>query len=299
MDLNEINIFIQVIQSKSFSQAAKVLGLPNSTVSHKISSLEQRLGVTLIQRTTRKLNITPAGEAYYKKCMQGLEEIKAAELEITATQGEPQGLLRITAPVELGGMTLPEIICRYMNKYPKVRVEVLFTDRVMDLLSENVDLAIRAGDLKDSTLIAKRIGSTYFVPVASKKYLKYHEQVSHPRDLLKHRCLQFTPVGIDHWKMTGPKGSIQAPVPGKFISNHMDMIKKMVMQDHGIAYLPSWFIFDEIKSGKLVRILPEWRSSMTPVHFVYPAQRFVTPKLSAFMEMTIKELRESFQNFEI
>lgn len=299
MDLNEINIFIQVIQSKSFSQAARVLGLPNSTVSHKVSSLEQRLGVTLIQRTTRKLNITPAGEAYYKKCMQGLEEIKAAELEIASIQGEPQGLLRITAPVELGGMTLPEIICRYMNKYPKVRVEVLFTDRMIDLLSENVDLAIRAGDLKDSSLIAKRIGASYFVPVASKKYLKAHGQPSHPRDLLKHQCLQFTPIGVDHWKMTGNKGTLQAALPGKFMANHMEMIKKMAMQDHGIAYLPSWFVFEEIKSGKLVRILPEWRSSLTPLHFVYPAQRFVTPKLSSFMEMAMKELKESFQSFEI
>lgn len=299
MDLNEISIFIQVIQSKSFSQAAKTLGIPNSTVSHKISSLEERLGVTLIQRTTRKLNITPAGEAYYKKCLQGLEAIKAAEMEIASIQGEPQGLLRITAPVELGGMTLPKIVCDYMTKYPKVRIEVLFTDRTLDLLSENVDLAIRAGDLKDSSLIAKRIGATYFVPVASKKYLKTHGTISHPRELLKHNCLQFTPIGTDHWKMTGPKGTLLAPLPGKFMVNHMEMIKKMALLDQGIAYLPSWFVFEEIKAGKLLRILPEWRSSLTPLHFVYPAQRFVTPKLSAFMEFAVKELKESLQSFEI
>lgn len=299
MDLNEISIFIQVIQSRSFSHAARVLGLPNSTVSHKISSLEARLGVTLIQRTTRKLNITPAGDAYYKKCLIGLEQIKAAELEMANIQGEPQGLLRITAPAEFGGVALPKIISAYMNKYPRIRIEVLFTDRILDLLSENIDLAIRAGELKDSSLIAKRIGATYFVPVASKKYLKAHSPITHPRELLRHHCLQFTPVGVDSWKMTGPRGSIQAPLPGKILVNHLEMVKKMALLDQGIAYLPSWFVFEEIKSGKLMRILPEWRSSLTPLHFVYPAQRFVTPKLSAFMDFAIKELKESLQSFEI
>ncbi len=147
MDFNEVAIFIKVVQEGSFSKAAHNLGMPNSTVSAKISSLEKRLGVTLIQRTTRKLNITPAGNAYFKRCMLGLEEIKAAEAEIANIQGEPQGLLRITAPFELGSTVLPQIVSSFIKKYSKVRIELILTDRRVDLLSENIDLAIRAGEM--------------------------------------------------------------------------------------------------------------------------------------------------------
>lgn len=300
MDLNEISIFLKVIQKGSFSQAAKAMGLPNSTVSHKVSMLERRLGVTLIQRTTRKLLVTPAGESYYKRCLQGLEEIKAAEQELATIKGEPQGLLKITAPAELGSGILPVVISKYMEKNPKVSVEVLLTDRMVDLLGESVDLAIRAGELKDSSLIAKKIGSAYFVPVATAKYLKTKGAPVHPKDLIKHKCLTFTPLGVDSWKLIGPKGaSIMAPLSCTVNSNHLEMLKLMALMDDGIAFLPSSLIYSEVKSGKLIRVLPEWRGTTAPVHFVYPAQRFVTPKLSSFMEQTFNEFKKNFEAFEI
>ena len=296
MDLNEIAVFIKVVQSGSFSGAARALNLPNSTVSFKISSLEKRLGITLIQRTTRKLNITPLGEAYYKRCLISLEEINAAEAEITSIQSEPQGLLRITAPIDIGSNVLPIIVSSYMKKFPKVRVEVILSDRRVDLLSESVDLAIRAGELKDSTLIAKRVGSTYFIMVASAKYLKLNGIPTHPRELIKHKCLQFTSNGVDTWKLVGPKGSLNVSVPGRVLVNHFEMIKLMASMDDGIAYLPITAVHEELKSGKLIRVLPEWRSELAPVHFVYPAQKFVTPKLSSFIEHANAALKEKFKN---
>ncbi len=299
MDFNEIAIFIEVVKEGSFSQAARKLGMPNSTVSAKISNLEKRLGVTLIQRTTRKLNITPAGMAYFKKCIQGMEEIKAAEAEIASAQGEPQGLLRITAPNELGSSILPGLISLYAKKYPKTRVEVLLTDRRVDLLGENVDLAIRAGELKDSSLIAKRIGSIYFAPFASPKYLKSKGTPTHPRELRQHQCLQFTPIGVDEWKMTGPKGSLNVPLPGRILINDMFALKKMALMDDGIVFLPTYYCYAEVENKKLVRILPEWRSHLTPIHFVYPAQRFVTPKLSAFIAIATDVIKQSFEDCEI
>jgi DNA-binding transcriptional LysR family regulator len=299
MDFNEIAVFIKVVQEGSFSQAAKKLGMPNSTVSAKVSSLERRLGVTLIQRTTRKLNITPAGNAYFKRCMQGLEEIHAAESEIASAQGEPQGLLRITAPTELAHTILPKLISTYNKKYPKVRVEILLTDRRLDLLSENVDLAIRAGEMKDSTLIAKRIGSVYFAPFASPKYLKLHGTPTHPRELRQHHCLQFTPLGIDEWKMTSSKGSLNVPISPRVLINDMTALKKMAVIGDGIIFLPTHFCYAEVKSKELIRLLPEWRSNLAPLHFVYPAQRFVTPKLSAFISMSTEILKRSFEDFEI
>lgn len=299
MDFNEIAVFISVVQEGSFSQAAKKLGMPNSTVSAKVSNLEKRLGVTLIQRTTRKLNVTPAGEAYFKKCIQGLEAIKAAESEIAAVHGEPQGLLRITAPHELGSSVLPGIVSQYTKKYPKTRIEVLLTDRRVDLLSENVDLAIRAGELKDSSLIAKRIGTIYFAPFASPKYLKMKGIPTHPRELRAHSCLQFTPVGVDEWKMTSSKGPLNVPLPGRILINDMFALKKMALMDDGIVFLPTYYCYAEVESNKLVRILPEWRSHLTPVHFVYPAQRFVTPKLSAFIALATDVLKRNLEDYEI
>lgn len=291
MDLNEIAVFIQVVQSQSFSAAAKKLGMPNSTVSHKVSSLEQRLGVTLIQRTTRKLNITPAGQMYYKKCMEGMESIVAAEQELASIQDEPNGLLRITAPVELGKSVLPGIVSKYVSKYPKVRVELILGGRRMDLLSENVDLAIRVGALQDSTLIAKKIGSPHFAPYATAKYLKSRGTPQHPRDLRLHDSIIFTPAGMEEVKLVGPKGSFNAALTSKIIVNDLDAVKDLVLMNEGIGFMQSFFCGPEIKSGKLVRLLPEWRSEQTPVHFVYPAQRFVSPKLKAFMEMALEPLK--------
>jgi len=299
MDLNEVAVFVRVIQEGSFSKAAKKLAMPNSTVSHKVSTLEKRLGITLIQRTTRKLVVTPAGQAFFKRCLEGLEEIEAAETELVASQGEPQGLLRLTGPMELGSTILPELISQYTSKYPKVRTEVILTDRTVDLLSESVDLAIRAGDLKDSSLIAKRIGTVYFILVASPKYLKGRKAPSHPRELRQHRCLQHTPMGIEVWKLTSDKGSLNVPLPGQIISNDLRMLKLMALQGDGIALLPNHLCYAEVASGKLQRVLPEWRTSAVPVHFVYPSQRFVTPKLSAFMEMSLGYLKRLFENFDI
>lgn len=296
MDYNEVAVFIKVVQTGSFSAAAKKLGIPNSTASYKVSSLEKRLGVTLIQRTTRKLNITPAGQEYFKKCTLAFEAIEAAEAEVAAVQGEPQGLLRVTAPKEFGGALIAELIAEYKKKYPKVRVEFILTERRVDLLSESVDLAIRAGDLQDSSLIAKKIGGDYFIVVASPKYLKAHGTPTHPRELRHHSCVQFTPVGVDEWRMTNSKGSLNVPVSGSVLVNDLITVKNLAVAHEGIAYIPMHFCADELNSGKLVRILPDWRSTTAALHFVYPAQKFVSPKLKSFMEIASTKLKKEFGN---
>ncbi len=299
VDLNEVFVFINVVQEGSFSQAAKKLAMPNSTVSAKVSSLEKRLGVTLIQRTTRKLNITEPGKAYFKRCMQGLEEITSAESELASVQGEPNGLLRITGPVELGSSILPDILTEFAGKYPKVRTEVILTDRRVDLLAEGVDLAIRAGELKDSSLIAKRLGSAYFVPVASPKYLKAKGTPSHPRDLRNHQCIIYAPLGIDEWKLVSPKGGFNVPVPGRIIANDLRMIRMLVLRGEGIALVPTHLIYSDCHAGKLARVLPDWQTTTSPVHFIYPAQKYVTPKLSAFMGFATNPLKKLFEEFEM
>ena len=159
MDLDAIAVFVKVVQAGSFSQAAKLLGMPNSTVSAKIAVLEKQLGVTLLQRTTRKLRVTQAGEVYFKRCVQALEELRAAEYEVASAQQDPRGLLKLTAPVELGHGLLPALVNGFLEKYPKMGVQLLITNRVLDLVAEGVDLAIRAGGGDNVTVIVLRLGA--------------------------------------------------------------------------------------------------------------------------------------------
>ena len=180
MDLNEIVIFIKVAQLGSFIRASESLGLPKSTVSTKVSQLEKRLGVSLIHRTTRKINLTQIGKQFYERCAENIQNLKSAEEEITFLKTVPTGKIKISAPIFLGGYFLPEILKNFKKDYPDVSVELILTDRTVDLIGEGVDVAIRAGALQDSVLISKKIGATYFSLYASPGYLKKHNKIILP-----------------------------------------------------------------------------------------------------------------------
>jgi len=299
MDLNEIAVFLKVVEMGSFTQAAQQLGMPNSTVSAKVSDLETRLGVSLIKRTTRKLFVTDEGRAYYKRCHKGMEELQAAEDELSAVQKEPQGLLRITAPIELGGSVIPKIVVAFKSKYPKVSFDINLSDRTVDLIAEGFDVAIRAGDLKDSSLIAKKLGSVYFAPFASAQYLKKAGTPTSPKDLRQHSCLQFSPLGIEEWKFAGPKGTVTVPMSKQIVSNEINGIKALTLSGLGIALLPTFLCYSEVQGGKLVRILPEWRSNLRPVQFVYSGQKHTSTKINAFISVGTEIMKESLQGFEL
>lgn len=299
LDLNEIAIFVKVVETGSFSQAARQLGMPNSTVSAKISSLESRLGLTLIQRTTRKLSITPLGRGFYERCSQGLLEILKAQEEVTTAQSEPQGLLRITAPIDLGGQLLPRVVSPFLKKYPKVNLEMILEERRVDLVAEGVDLAIRVGKLEDSSLIAKKLGSIYFAAMASPKYLKHFPAPKVPKELQNHECIQFMPLGMEEWALSSGKSTVKVPMTGKLFSNSLNIVKGLALDGHGIALLPTFLCADEFHHGTLKRILPDWVANSRPVQFVYPGQKYVSPKLSAFIEFSTEPLRQILQSYEI
>lgn len=299
MDLNEVAVFIKVVEMGSFTQAARNLGMPNSTVSAKVSELETRLGVSLIKRTTRKLFVTDEGRAFFERCTRGLKEIQAAEEEIVSGQREPQGILRVTAPIELGGSVLPKVITEFHQKFPKVQFDLFLSDRTVDMISEGFDLALRAGDLKDSSLIAKKLGSVYFAPFASPQYLKKMKAPSHPKDLREHSCLQFAPMGLEEWKLVGPKNSVSVPMNKRIVINELNVIKALTLNGLGIALLPTFFCFPEVQSGKLVRILPEWRSNLRPVHFVYAGQKYASPKIQAFISLASELIKSNLQIYEL
>lgn len=299
LDLNEIAIFIKVVEAGSFTQAARQLGMPNSTVSAKVSDLEKRLKVSLIRRTTRKLFVTQEGRAFFDRCTKGLNEIKAAEDEISLGQKEPQGVLKITAPIEIGAVILPEIIERFKKDYPKVIFDIDLSDRTVDLISEGFDLAIRAGELKDSSLVAKKFGDVYFALFASPAYLKKNGTLSHPKDLKNHWCLHFSRLSSETWKLTSSKGVIEIPIKDSSRINELNTLKTLIINGVGVALLPTFLCNPEVMSGKLVRILKDWRTNVRPVHFVYSGNKNLSPKISAFINVATEMTQKKLYNFDL
>ncbi len=295
MDFNDVAIFIRVVQKGSFIGAARALDMPKSTVSTKVSNLEKRLGTSLLKRSTRKLQLTQDGAHFYQRATKGIEEILKAEGEIRSENAQPHGKLRITAPVDIGGQILTALTCNFLKKYPEVDVEILLIDRFVDFLEEQVDLAIRVGELKDSSLIAKKVGEVAFSVYASPKYLKVHGTPSIPVDLNDHPCIVFSPVSMPGWKLKSSKKSVTVSLPNRIVVNDINLVRDFALLGEGIALIPSFLCESDVKSGKLVHILRDWRSDVSPVHFVYPTQTYVQPAVKMFIEMSAPIMQNRFQ----
>lgn len=291
-DIDQIEVFTAVAKSGSFTQAARDLKLPKSSVSRKVALLEERLGVALIRRTTRKLQLTDVGTKYFHTCSRILTELADAEASAKSAQETPRGTFRITAPVELGSDLLENVLQRYLKAYPEVQVDLLLTDRVVNLMEENVDVAIRAGHLADSTLIAKKIGDGEFQLFASAAYLKRAGAPHHPKDLARHSCLVFSGHSEgSEWELVSGKSRLTIAVPNRVTASNLSVLASLAARSVGIALLPTFVAKQGAYADKLVRVLPDWSSGSEPFYLVYPAQRFVAPKLKAFLTC-VGELRE-------
>lgn len=294
MDFNESAVFVKVVQAGSFSEAARQIGLPTSTVSTRISRLEKRLGITLLQRTTRRLSLTEVGAVYYQHAAQGLSYLLEAEAAIDEARQQPQGKLKVTAPADLGDSLLANLILRTQREFPALELELLLTDRYIDLVADGVDVAIRTGDLRDSSLIAKSLGTIHWELFASKDYLKSAAPLDVPQDIHAHHCLQFTPMGRDAWTLSSEYSQITIPLPARTMANSIGVVKSMAENGQGVALLPAFVCKQGLTSGNLLRVLPEWKGRADPVHLVYPKQRFMPPKLRAFLDLAQEELRPQF-----
>ena len=295
MDLIEAAAFVRVVQAGSFSRAARQLGLPISTVSTRVARLEMHLGMTLLQRTTRRLRLTEIGDLYYRHASAGLKQMLEAEAAVTESTAEPKGLLRVTAPTGLGEYILPRLIIPVCRAYPKIDVELFLTKKLVDLVADAIDIAIRVGVLSDSTLIAKQVGVSRWALFASQRYLKTAPLLAKPQHLSKHTCLQFASLGREQWTLTNAKGSVTVPMKGRIVTNDLGIIQQLAAEGEGIALLPTYLSRPESKKWQLVPVLPEWRAKIDPVHLVYPQQRFVPPKTRAFLDIaepTIRKLLE-------
>lgn len=291
MDLDGIAIFVKVVQAGSFSKAARQLGMPNTTVSAKVARLEKRLGVTLIQRTTRKLHVTPAGQAYFEQCLQGLAAIEAAEAEISLSAAQPRGLLRITAPADVAHTLLPAVVRRYLERHPLTRVELVVTNRVVDLVAEGVHLAVRAAPLGDSTLMARRFMSFSGGLWASPAYLERSGTPRTPRDLSRHACMAFPRFSASGLQLGDGRSRARMAFSSRAAADDLQTLRTFALQGEGIAPLPDFVCTEAADSGELVRVLPKWTWVRGALSFVYPGQRFVPANVRAFIDTALEFTR--------
>ncbi len=294
MDFNETAVFVKVVQAGSFSAAARQLGLPTSTISTRISRLEARLGTTLLQRTTRRLNLTEAGTVYFQHASLGIGYMLEAEAALDEARQQPQGKLKVTAPADLGDSLLAGLLEHAQHEFPALEIELLLTDRYIDLVADGVDVAIRTGELRDSSLIAKSLGTIRWALFANQAYLKQAAPLEAPQDLHLHRCVQFTPLGRDAWNLSHSHNDLTIPLQGKTMANNIGVVRFMAENGQGVALLPTFICKYSVKNGKLVRVLPDWQGKADPVNLVYPKQRFMPPKLRAFIDLAQETLRAHF-----
>jgi DNA-binding transcriptional LysR family regulator len=284
-NLNDIVIFIKVAQFESFSVAAQSLGMPVSTVSRRISELEDALGVTLLQRTTRKLSLTAQGRDYFNECNEPLNILSDAERVLTQTQKKPEGSLKITVPVILREKPFLDFISKFLKNYPRINIDLFITNEFVDLIAENIDLAIRFGDLKDSTLIAKKIGTSIRYLVAAPEYLKGQKHPVELEDLKKHQCVLLNGQnGEAEWSLVSGKKNVSVRVSGPISSRDFHSVSFFTSRGHGIGLLPSTYCDDPINKGELVRLMPKWTSPQFDVYAVYPTRKFLPSRLHVFID---------------
>lgn len=290
--LTSMAVFVAAVEEGSLVGAARRFGLSPSMAGKHVSAIETDLQARLLQRSTRMLKLTEVGKAYYSRCKQILEAVEDANAEAQEAQASVKGILRIAAPTTFGAMHLGPIIGSFLEAYPEVAIEILLSDRYIDLLAEGVDLAIRIGLLQDSNLVARRLAPCRMVYCAAPSFLKRHGQPRTAEELRRASRLAFTDaVSTGDWTLTDPDGQthlIDGPV--RLASNNMQMLLCAALTGAGVAYGPSFVFGPSIASGTLVALLEDHRTSDLAIHAVYPTKRHTSLKLRRFVDFLSLQL---------
>jgi len=283
MDLNDILVFAKVVQAGSFTGAARDLDMPKSTVSRRVSDLEERLGARLLQRTTRKLSLTDVGRSFYQHAARVVAEAEEAERTVNQMQAAPRGLLRVTMPLSFG--FLAPIVAAFMRRYPEVQVELFGTGRLVDLVEEGFDVAIRAGELGDSSLVARSLGTLKSYLVASPAFLRRHGTPKGPEDLAGFDCIVFG-AGPERtsWQLIRGGNATRVRVMARLVVNDFEFLDHAARSGLGIVILPLFRCVDDLRAKKLRRVLSEWSVREVPIHAVYPSTRHLSPKVRVFLD---------------
>lgn len=287
----EMQTFRAVVDAGSFVKAADTLGFSKAAVSRYVADLEARLGVRLLHRTTRQLSLTEEGAVFDARCRELLSGLEEAESEISSRSGEARGLLRVNVPVTFGIMYLAPLWESFHVLHPQVRLDVTLSDRVVDVVEEGYDMAIRIATLPSSSLISKRLASTRVVLCASPQYLKTHGEPSHPSDLAQHQVIGYSYwSGGDAWTFEGPEGPVSVTIHPWMSANNGDTCRAAALAHQGVILQPTFLIGDDLAAGRLVEILPEYRSIELGIYAIYPTRKHVAPKVRALVNFLGQQL---------
>lgn len=288
----EMQAFVAVVDAGSFVRAADALDISKTAVSRLVGDLEARLGTRLLHRTTRKLSLTPEGEVFHERCRQVLDDVSEAEAELTVRSGESVGRLRINVPVTFGLLHLAPLWPAFMALHPKVELDITLADRVVDLVDEGYDLAVRIARLQPSSLVSRQLSSTRLVLCASPEYLRRHGTPVHPSDLAQHAVIAYTLLSTgDHWAFEGPQGPVGVTVAPRMRTNSGDTCCAAALQHRGLVLQPTFLVGPHLASGALVEVLPQYRSIELGVFAVYPSRKHLTPKVRVLIDFLVDALR--------
>ena len=282
-----MNVFRRVLELRSFSAAARDLRLSNAAVSKHVASLEERLRVRLLHRTTRRVAATPAGDVYYQRCTRLLDDLVEAEQSISSSGSTPHGLLRVNAPVSFGVMHVAPLLPAFLQRWPDIKVELTFDDRFIDLVEEGVDVAIRVGySLPDSaTLVAQRLARTRHVLCATPRFLRAHGAPACPADLARFNCIGYSQSRTrGEWQFIAPDGPVRVPIKGNLEMNNSIAIREAVLGGVGIALLPLFYVEPWLRKKRLREVLAPYNPANLFVNAVYPGQRHLSARLRVFID---------------
>lgn len=291
-DLKRMFIFFHVVDTQSFSGAARQLGIARSAVSRHISLLEKSIGVRLLNRTTRRLSLTEVGETYYQSCARIVAEAETATRRISQLQDEPQGTLKVAAPISLGNQFITPLVREFMRRHTALSVELLLDDQIIDMVKEGIDISIRVGWLHDSNLVARKLGDWPRFLCASPDYIERHGRPESPAQLVDHEWIIFTTLPTPyHWTFTKNKRQERIQVKGRLKTNNADAIRSSMLAGAGIAAQASFLVRDDIKAGRLEHLLPDYDCGSVGMYAVYQDRRYQQAKVRLFIDYIDREFK--------
>ncbi|MBS0854799.1 LysR family transcriptional regulator [Tatumella sp. JGM100] len=279
--LSDMALFVEVVKAKGFRKAAEITGVPGSTLSRRISVLEKSTGLRLLNRTTRKIELTEAGQVYFDRCKRIVNEAQLAHEQLGSILAKPSGILRVSLPVDFAIIYLAPLVTEFAELYPGITFDFDLTPRKADLISDPSDIAIRMGEPENSLLIARRIATLTAKLYTSPEYIQRSGMPESPADLQHHECLGMLKTRT--WTLCSPTKKETVPVSGRFSLNNVGMIKRLVVLGQGIMLVPEEVVSDELTSGKIIPILPEWHSIPQPV-YALTETRLIPAKTQKFID---------------
>lgn len=292
--LSAMRAFVRVVQTGSFSAAGRDMKTTQTTISKKVAALEKKLGVKLLTRSSRDHALTPTGSEYFDQCVAILGELDEAEARARSEVASPRGVIRIAAPVAFGRLVIAPLIAEFFTLYPEIKVDLSLNDRHVDLISEGVDVAIRARTLDDSSLVARHLFDNPMMLLASPDYLAQHGVPKKPEDLKEHNCLVFSMLkSINVWRFKQDGQEFSVPVTGNFQSDNGDVLLEVALTGVGLVQLPNWMVNEHVKAGKLVQVMEDYSGQTLPFNAIYPQNRFIPLKVRCFIDFIKQELSEN------